>query len=344
MVTQAHLVFSYNLANLPSKVDGVGNNAGLTYSYGYLSDGTKTSADCGSGSGSTAQGLRYRGSFVYEILGGEVERLQSSGNRHRFGGKEEQRIGSTDLKLLDFGARYYDAFACRWTSLDPLAWKYPAITPYSYCAGNPVNLVDPEGKDIYSFDKRSGTFTIVENNDNEFDSIVKLNKKGKIQYTIIDKVEKGILYDGVNFKENDQIYDLTKEGAPSLEGIEHFVIDLGETVYREIGGIYFSKDLDGSISHIVIGRYSKNDSHNTRNYGITTTGVMFYPEFKEGYWSHILGFFHTHPNDINFTFEQRKSPSITDREFKRRQLKNYPHLSFYILTQPSYGKEYKFSF
>ncbi len=107
MVTQAHLVFSYNLANLPSKVDGVGNNAGLTYSYGYLSDGTKTSADCGSGSGSTAQGLRYRGSFVYEILGGEVERLQSSGNRHRFGGKEEQRIGSTDLKLLDFGARYY---------------------------------------------------------------------------------------------------------------------------------------------------------------------------------------------------------------------------------------------
>ena len=281
-----------------------------------------------------------QGSYGYDVAG----TLQSSGNRHRFGGKEEQRIGSTDLKLLDFGARYYDAFACRWTALDPMAGKYPAITPYSYCAGNPVNLVDPEGKDIYSFDKRSGTFTIVENNDNEFDSIVKLNKKGKIQYTIIDKVEKGILYDGVNFKENDQIYDLTKEGAPSLEGIEHFVIDLGETVYREIGGIYFSKDLDGSISHIVIGRYSKNDSHTTRNYGITTTGVMFYPEFKEGYWSHILGFFHTHPNDINFTFEQRKSPSITDCEFKRRQLKNYPHLSFYILTQPSYGKEYKFSF
>ena len=60
------LLFSYNLANLPSKVEGVGYNAGLTYSYGYLSDGTKTSAD--SGSGSTAQGLRYRGSFVYEML------------------------------------------------------------------------------------------------------------------------------------------------------------------------------------------------------------------------------------------------------------------------------------
>ena len=42
------LLFSYNLANLPSKVEGVGYNAGLTYSYRYLSDGTKTSADCGS--------------------------------------------------------------------------------------------------------------------------------------------------------------------------------------------------------------------------------------------------------------------------------------------------------
>jgi hypothetical protein len=70
------LLFSYNLAIFPSKVEGVGYNAGLTYSYGYLSDETKTSADCGSGS--TAQGLRYRGSFVYEILGGELERGHSS--------------------------------------------------------------------------------------------------------------------------------------------------------------------------------------------------------------------------------------------------------------------------
>jgi hypothetical protein len=51
------LLFSYNLSKLPSRVKGVGYNAGLTYSYGYLSDGTKTSADCGSNS--TAQGLRY---------------------------------------------------------------------------------------------------------------------------------------------------------------------------------------------------------------------------------------------------------------------------------------------
>ena len=210
MVTQAHLVFSYNLANLPSKVDGVGNNAGLTYSYGYLSDGTKTSADCGSGSGSTAQGLRYRGSFVYEILGGEVERLQSSGNRHRFGGKEEQRIGSTDLKLLDFGARYYDAFACRWTSIDPLAWKYPAITPYSYCAGNPVNLVDPAGMDEWEINKMGSIVKQLENTEHDIFFIVDDDGNRILKN---DGSYLSISFDDNSFQSNDDISLLGVTGS-----------------------------------------------------------------------------------------------------------------------------------
>ncbi|MBQ1655860.1 MAG: hypothetical protein II053_03000 [Bacteroidales bacterium] len=28
---------------------------------------------------------------------------------------------------------------------DPLAAKYPAFSPYAYCAGDPVNFVDPDG-------------------------------------------------------------------------------------------------------------------------------------------------------------------------------------------------------
>ena len=46
-------------------------NAGLTLSYGYLADGTKTSSVTNQG-----EGLKYRGSFVYEI-GGTTEQLSS---------------------------------------------------------------------------------------------------------------------------------------------------------------------------------------------------------------------------------------------------------------------------
>ena len=67
-------------------------------------------------------------------------------NRDRFCGKEEQDFSpSLNLRLLDFSARYYDPFTCRWTTQDPLAEKYYSLSPYNYCANNPVNLVDPEG-------------------------------------------------------------------------------------------------------------------------------------------------------------------------------------------------------
>ena len=47
-----------------------------------------------------------------------------------------------------FGARYFDpATLTAWLSVDPMADKYPSISPYAYCAWNPVKLVDPEGKD-----------------------------------------------------------------------------------------------------------------------------------------------------------------------------------------------------
>ena len=74
-----------------------------------------------------------------------------------FSGKEDQgqaldlASGTTtpsNLRILDFGARHYDPIVPRWTTPDPLAEKYFPITPYAYCAGDPVNYWDPEGREI----------------------------------------------------------------------------------------------------------------------------------------------------------------------------------------------------
>ena len=49
-----------------------------------------------------------------------------------------------------FGARYYDpTLMTGWTAVDPMADKYPNISPYAYCAWNPMKLVDPDGKEVY---------------------------------------------------------------------------------------------------------------------------------------------------------------------------------------------------
>ena len=69
-----------------------------------------------------------------------------SGNPYKWGGKEY--VG--ELDSYDFGARYYTTSIPRWTTMDPLCEKYYSISPYAYCAGNPVNLVDPNGLCFYT--------------------------------------------------------------------------------------------------------------------------------------------------------------------------------------------------
>ena len=78
-------------------------------------------------------------------------------NQHPFGYSErftftgKERDPETGFSY--FGARYYDPdITCLWLSPDPLSDKYPGISPYAYCAWNPVRLVDPDGRDtIFSF-------------------------------------------------------------------------------------------------------------------------------------------------------------------------------------------------
>ena len=51
--------------------------------------------------------------------------------------------------LSYFGSRYYNSDLSIWLSVDPMADKYPSLSPYTYCADNPVKLVDPNGERIY---------------------------------------------------------------------------------------------------------------------------------------------------------------------------------------------------
>lgn len=71
---------------------------------------------------------------------------------YRFSGKELDK--QNGLNMYDFGARLFDvAGVPMWTSVDPLAEENPNVTSYMYCAGDPVNLVDPDGRDWYRTDQ-----------------------------------------------------------------------------------------------------------------------------------------------------------------------------------------------
>ena len=70
--------------------------------------------------------------------------LTDDTNRFRYNSKEEQFKFGTPY--IDYGARQYDPVIARWFAQDPLAEKYYGISPYAFCAGNPVKLVDVDGR------------------------------------------------------------------------------------------------------------------------------------------------------------------------------------------------------
>ena len=70
--------------------------------------------------------------------------LTDQTNRFRYNSKEKQfRFGTP---YIDYGARQYDPVLGRWFAQDPLSEKYYGISPYAFCAGNPVKYLDPDGR------------------------------------------------------------------------------------------------------------------------------------------------------------------------------------------------------
>ena len=64
--------------------------------------------------------------------------------KQKYNGKELDRMHG--LNFYDYGARHYDPILSQFTQVDPMAEIYYHLSPYAYCANNPINAIDPDGK------------------------------------------------------------------------------------------------------------------------------------------------------------------------------------------------------
>ena len=93
-----------------------------------------------------------------EIVFGDPENscllnFQNTDNQYRYSHKITLNYTGKELDAETgysyFGARYLDhTLITAWLSVDPMADKYPSLSPYAYCAWNPIQLTDPGGDTI----------------------------------------------------------------------------------------------------------------------------------------------------------------------------------------------------
>ena len=140
-------------------------------------------------------------------FGGELTEMSAT-DRYRFGGKELDTRGG--LFHYDFDARWYDPVFPAFTSVDPMAEKYPHLSPYAYCAGNPVRYIDPSGEDPIYIEKDGEIILIGDN-----------GKTDQIAYLVQGSVAESVQ------QSKDKYYsgDLT-------EGENVFTIPIGDVMVR----------------------------------------------------------------------------------------------------------------
>ena len=81
----------------------------------------------------------------------------------KFGGKELDAMYG--LNLHDFHARLQIPDLGRFDRPDPLCEKTPHLSPYLFCANDPVNNTDPTGMDIWDVDQWGKILSRTENKD-----------------------------------------------------------------------------------------------------------------------------------------------------------------------------------
>jgi len=80
-----------------------------------------------------------------------IEAESDFDSRYKFTAKELDN----ETNYTYFGARYYDSDVSVWLSVDPMAGKFYSTSPYMYCLGEPIKLIDPNGMDTAFADNQA---------------------------------------------------------------------------------------------------------------------------------------------------------------------------------------------
>ncbi len=203
---------------------------------------------------------------------GSILREYNAGQEERFKFTEKERDKETDFDY--FGARYYDSDIGRWTTVDPLASKYPGWSPYNYTLCNPINNFDPDGRDaipIVFKDYRIDVNGVRVPYLGHAGVLLIDNKTGYTryyEYGRYDSEGKGIVR---NYAIPNVVMD-SETGRPTQSSLDKVLSKISSVSGKDgaISGAYIENDNFKEMNDYALGKFNENNNPKRNPYKILT--------------------------------------------------------------------------
>ena len=207
--------------------------------------------------------------------------------------RQGQKYGAKELtpdlglNAYDFEARTLTPAFPMFIQQDPMAEKYYPLSPYLYCAGNPVNLVDPTGMDIYLLALDGNMTRIVKTND---DRDIIISTKLKVCYvpkSFFESGEKeGFTYHVPYINEDGGLSSYLDEGTCDY----YRVTEMGEDLFA-----FFAENTNVEWSLVTSETQGSFVGNSHKEMADATLEIVLNnnPELK----GTVVLFYHSHPTE-----------------------------------------------
>ena len=224
----------------------------------------------------------------------------------RYGGKELEAMNG--LSQYDFGARRRSTGFPVWTTPDPLAEKYPQLSPYCAFANNPVNKIDPDGRDPIYAKNFWGTVKLI--GDDGQSSTGSYLVRGSVARDVKSATKAGEFYTGSLAESKNVMHVPTGQ---KLEGVKQSFEDT-KLSQKENGG--HSNIGDANVTRWDEGPAAIAFTDKDGNQGAKATLQMFIENGQNTMpadASNVEMWWHTHPNTtVNGVSLGSSNPSDAD--------------------------------
>jgi len=265
--------------------------------------------------------------FGLQIAAGSYQKQTALDNDYLYNGKELQ--DEHNLGWLDYGARMYMPEIGRWGVTDPMSSKRHWLSPYNYVQNSPISRFDPTGMlDDYALDRQTGDIEMIKKTNDKTDKLIDKDTKK----VIASKVEKGLLKDGQNIKQNGLQTDKVKGGIELVVKISmHVEQEVTGTVYKDSKGKTYLNVEPYKDAKKVIGK------NNDEFYMTTGRSSEIKKNFTSGdgtFSGQAVAAFHTHPGWTGFPqFGTPEASDSDDQGILDNKIHNNLTIPFYIYAR-----------